>query len=70
MRIPLSPYPEWWHDDDTTDADRYRWSMQERCRRQAVRQQTAYAQRVENTAEREQRRQEAHPLTVDVSDYR
>ena len=70
MRVPFRPYPEWWHDPDTTDADRVRWAYQERCRRQAIRQHTAYAERVKQTAEREQRRQEARADTVSVAEYR
>jgi hypothetical protein len=70
MRVPFQPYPSWWNDPDTTDADRVQWSTQERCRRQAIRQHTPYAERVKQTAEREQRRLEARPDSVPVAEYR
>jgi len=70
MRVPFQPYPSWWNDPDTTDADRVQWSTQERARRQAMRQQTAYRRRVERQRERRKRRQEARADTVSVAEYR
>ncbi|MFB6232979.1 MAG: hypothetical protein ABEH61_01845 [Haloarculaceae archaeon] len=62
--------PVWFWDSETTDEDRHIWMTQERCRRQAMRQQTAYRQRVKRQAERTTRRQQAHPATVSVEEYR
>jgi hypothetical protein len=62
--------PVWFWDEDTTDEDRHIWMTQERCRRQAMRQRTAYRQRMERQAERASRRQEARADTVDVAEYR
>lgn len=70
MKTPFRPQPQWYYDSDTTDEQRVRWAMQERCRRQASRQQTAYARRVENKAQRAARRMEANPASVDVEEYR
>lgn len=62
--------PVWFWDKDTTDEDRSQWMTQERCRRQAMRQRTAYRRRMEAQAERRERRQKARNETVDVEDYR
>lgn len=62
-------FPRWFWDPETTDEDRHVWMTQERCRRQAMRQQTAYAERVRAHTERLERRQQARPDTVDVTDY-
>jgi len=62
--------PAWFWDDDTTDAERSEWMTQERARRQAMRQQTAYRRRVERQRERRKRRLEARADTVPVAEYR
>lgn len=63
-------FPVWFWDAETTDEDRHVWMTQERCRRQAMRQQTAYRHRVEKLAERMARRQKADPGMVDLEAYR
>jgi len=63
-------FPVWFWDDDTTDEDRHIWMTQDRCRRQAMRQRTGYAQKMEKEAERTKRREEADPATVGLLDYR
>jgi len=63
-------FPVWFWDAETTDEDRHVWMTQERCRRQAMRQRTAYRRRMERLAERTARRQQARPDTVDVEEYR
>lgn len=63
-------FPVWFWDPETTDEERSDWMTQERCRRQAMRQQTAYRRRVERAAERKERLEQAHPGTVDASEYR
>lgn len=62
--------PEWWHDDDVTDQERSDWMLQWRLYRQAMRQETAWARRMEQFIERQQRRQEARSETVDVDEWR
>ena len=62
--------PVWFWDPETTDEDRSDWMTQERCRRQAMRQQTAYRRRMEQSAERRARREAANPATVAVEEYR
>jgi hypothetical protein len=49
--------PEW---DDMTDEERSRWMTQERCRRQAMRQDTAYGRYLRNRHERMRRRFKAN----------
>lgn len=62
--------PVWFWDADTTDEDRHVWMTQERCRRQAMRQQTAYRRRMEKQTERMARRQKANPGIVDLEAHR
>ena len=62
--------PVWFWDPETTDEDRSDWMTQERCRRQAMRQQTAYRRRMERSTERRARRDAANPATVAVEEYR
>jgi len=62
--------PVWFWDDETTDEDRSRWMTQERCRRQAMRQQTGYAKQMQDEHGRLNRRQEASPAFVSVEEYR
>ena len=62
-------FPTWFWDPETTDEDRHIWMIQDRCRRQAMRQDTPYARAVRKQIEREQRRQEARSDTVNVADY-
>lgn len=62
--------PVWFWDSDTTDEDRHIWMTQERCRRQAMRQQTAYRARMKRQAERTTRRMQARAETVNVEEYR
>lgn len=62
--------PTWFWDDDTTDHDRHVWMTQDRCRRQAMRQDTPWARAVRKQIERQKRRVEARPDTVDVEAYR
>ena len=61
--------PTWFWDADTTDEDRHIWMTQDRCRRQALRQDTPYARAVRKQIKREQRRQQARSETVNVADY-
>ncbi len=61
--------PEWFWDPETTDEDRHIWFTQERCWRQAMRQDTAYARGVRKQLERQKRRQQARAETVNVADY-
>mgnify|MGYP006873341544 FL=1 len=63
-------FPVWFWDPETTDEDRNDWMTQDRCRRQAMRQQTAYRRRMEQSAERRARREAANPATVAVEEYR
>jgi len=63
-------FPVWFWDDDTTDAERSDWMIQERARRQAMRQQTGYQRRMRREHERIDRRQEASPAFVKVEEYR
>jgi hypothetical protein len=63
-------FPVWFWDSETTDEERHVWMTQERCRRQAMRQRTAYRRRVEKQKERAERRAEASGATVDAEDYR
>jgi len=62
--------PTWFWDDDTTDEERHVWMTQDRCRRQAMRQDTPWARAVRKQLDRQQRRVEARSETVDVGDYR
>jgi len=63
-------FPVWFWDDDTTDEERSRWLTQERCRRQAMRQQTGYQRRMQKQHDRLNRRQQASPAFVKVDEYR
>ena len=63
-------FPSWFWDEETTDQDRHDWMIQERCRRQAMRQQTAYQRRVEKQVKRKQRREKADSGMVSVEEYR
>jgi hypothetical protein len=63
-------FPVWFWDAETTDEDRSNWMTKERCRRQAMQQQTAYRRRTEQAAKRQARREEANPATVAVEEYR
>lgn len=63
-------FPHWFWDADVTDEERCVWMTQERCRRQALRQDTAWARAAEKQRDREQRRLEARSDTVDVTEYR
>jgi len=62
--------PEWFWDDGITDEDRHIWFTQERCRRQAMSQDTPYIRAFKKYIKRVQRKQEARPDTVDLSDMR
>jgi len=63
-------FPTWFWDEDTTDEDRHIWMTQERCKRQAMRQDTPWARAVKKQIKRRQRRLEARPDTVSVANYR
>lgn len=63
-------FPHWFWDPETTDEDRHIWMTQDRCRRQAMRQDTPWARAVRKQIERVERRQKARPGTVDVEAYR
>jgi len=60
--------PANWHD--LTDEKKSRWFTQERCRRQAMRQRTGYAQRMAEKAERDARKRKASPAHVKLDEYR
>ena len=60
--------PIWFWDNDTTDQDRSDWMVQERARRQAMRQKTGYRRRIENRKDRLKRKMEADADTVDVKE--
>lgn len=62
--------PTWFWDDDTSDEDRHVWMTQDRCRRQAMRQDTPWARAVRRQLERQKQREAALSATVDVGDYR
>ena len=62
--------PEWFWDDDVTDEERSRWFTQDRCRRQALSQDTPFAIAYRKYVARVKRRQEARPDTVDLRDMR
>ena len=62
--------PTWFWDSETTDEDRHIWMTQDRCRRQAMRQDTPYARAVRKQIERAERRQQARSGTVDAEEYR
>ena len=59
--------PEW---PSMSDLERSEWMTAERCRRQALRQSTAMARRLEKAQERHDRRADARPETVNLDDYR
>jgi len=59
--------PEWPAMDAS---ERHVWFTQERCRRQASRQRTAHAERVEAAGARLRRRLDARPETIDVTVHR
>jgi len=56
--------------NDLTDPEKSRWYTQERCRRQAMRQRTGYAQRMAEKAERDARKRAASPAHVKLDEYR
>lgn len=60
--------PAAWPDMDPEE--RHVWMSQERTRRQAERQRTAWAARVEKQQERMTRRLDAQPATIDVTVHR
>jgi len=62
--------PEWWYRDDISDQQRSDWMAQWRTYRQAMRQDTAWATRMEQLIEREQRLRKSRPDTVDTADWR
>jgi len=62
--------PHWFFDPDVTDEDRHVWMTQDRCLRQAMRQDTPYGRRVKKIRERMARRSKARSDTVDLEDYR
>ena len=72
--MPTTPtdyqFPAWFWDNDTSDQQRAIWMTQERCRRQAQRQSTPHLDATERDAERAERRLDAHPDTVDLSEHR
>lgn len=55
---------------EMSDEERSAWLEQERCRRQAMDQQTAYRHHIENATERIERRADARSETVDLEDHR
>ena len=63
MRHDYDLPPDW---AARTDAEKSRWMTQERCRRQAARQHTGYAQKARREADREARKQSARPGTIPV----
>lgn len=63
-------FPRWFWDPDVTDQERSDWMTQDRCRRQALRQDTPWSRHMEKLRDREQRRLEARADTVDVTEYR
>jgi len=60
--------PTDWHT--FTPEEKSRWMTQERCRRQALQQQTGYQKRVTDRARRRARKEKAHPATVPAEEYR
>jgi len=62
--------PDWWYRDDITDQQRSDWMAHWRVYRQAMRQDTAWATRMEQLIEREQRLRDSRPDTVDTADWR
>lgn len=62
-------FPTWFWDPETTDEDRHIWMTQDRCRRQAMRQDTPWARAVRKQIERQTRREQARSGTVDVTEY-
>lgn len=63
-------FPIWFWDEDTTDEERHVWMTQERCRRQALRQDTPWARSVRKQMERVKRINKARSDTVPVANYR
>ena len=59
--------PEW---SSMSDIERSERLTAERCRRQALRQSTAMARRLEKAQERHDRRADARAETVNLDDYR
>ena len=59
--------PEW---PSMSDVERSEWMTAERCRRQALRQSTAMARRLQKAQERYDRRADASAETVNLDDYR
>ena len=62
--------PSWFWDKDVTDEDRHIWFTQERCRRQALRQQLPTFKMLQEVLKREQRKAEARSDTVNLENYR
>jgi len=67
MRHDYDFPPDW---DNFTEQEKSRWMTQERCRRQAMTQRTAYSRRMKKQRKRRERRQQARNETVDVEEYR
>lgn len=63
MRHDYDLPPDW---GARTDEEKSRWMTQERCKRRALSQQTAYSEHARKTAEREARKLGAHPGTAPV----
>ena len=59
--------PEW---PSMSDVERSEWMTAERCRRQALRQSTAMARRLQKAQERYDRRADARAETVNLDDHR
>jgi len=59
--------PDW---EAMTDEERCAWYTRERCRRQAMRQDTRTARLLRKQYERLHRKLDAHPDTVDVRAHR
>jgi len=62
--------PHWFYDEDVSDEDRHVWMTQNRCLRQAMKQDTSFGKRVSELHDRYNRRVKARPDTVDLEEYR
>jgi len=67
MRHDYDLPPDW---AGMTSDEKNQWLTQERCRRQAQRQQTGYAKRMEEKAERNKRKRAASPAHVKLEECR
>lgn len=62
-------FPPWFWNEETTDLDRHRWMVQERCRRQMMRQGISVGREIEKIRQRQKRRTAAQSGAIDVKQH-